>query len=209
MAGPPDPGTLPAPNALPDPDTLYVCVDIEASGPVPGLYNMVSIGGVGVRWAGQRHQRTDSFYYEIVPDFEGFDPHAMGIHGLSEAHLRAEGLPSRVVLEAITAWLEARRPPGGRTLFVGHNAPFDWMFTAWYFAWAGLPNPFGYNALDTKALAMGVHGLAWGACNKEVLLALHPELRAPPPERVHDALADAEFQADILIALLDWGRAPA
>jgi DNA polymerase III epsilon subunit-like protein len=190
----------------PDPNTVYVCVDLEASGPVPGLYNMVSIGGVAVRWDGTRHVRGDTFYFEIAPDFDGFDAHAQSIHGLTEAHLRAEGLPSKVVLEAITAWLSEQCPNGERALFVGHNAPFDWMYTAWYFAWAGMPNPFGYNALDTKALTMGVHGLKWKQCNKEVLLELHPQLKAPAPEMVHDALADAEFQADILVALLDHQR---
>ncbi|MEZ4463966.1 MAG: hypothetical protein R3F43_05440 [bacterium] len=31
---------------------MYFCVDLEASGPVPGLFNLVSIGGVVVRLAG-------------------------------------------------------------------------------------------------------------------------------------------------------------
>ena len=32
-----------------DDQTVYVCMNIEASGPVPGFFNMVSIGGVAVR----------------------------------------------------------------------------------------------------------------------------------------------------------------
>lgn len=38
--------------------------------------------------------------------------------------------------------------------------------------------------------------------NKKRLLQLHPQLTAPVPDMVHNALADADFQADILIALL-------
>ncbi len=183
--------------------TVYVCVDLEASGPVPGIFNMVSVGGVEVRFVDGRHVRGDTFYFEIVPEFDGFDPHAMSIHGLSEAHLRAHGRPARAVMLAIADWLKDHLKPGERPLFVGHNAPFDWMFVAWYFAWAQMENPFGYNALDTKALMMGRHQLPWKQCNKERLLALYPALVPPAPEKVHDALADAEFQADILIALLD------
>ncbi|MCA9527832.1 MAG: 3'-5' exonuclease [Myxococcales bacterium] len=186
-----------------DPATVYFCVDLEASGPVPGLFNLVSIGGVVVRLAGDRHVVGDSFYYEIKPDFEGFDPGAEAIHKLSRAHLEAEGRPAREVLAAITAFVKAQVGPGERPLFVGHNAPFDWMYTAWYFAWAGMENPFGYNALDTKALAMGTHRLPWKQTNKERLEALHPGLVPPDPDLVHNALADARFQADILIALLD------
>ncbi|MGK0360062.1 MAG: hypothetical protein ACI9U2_002368 [Bradymonadia bacterium] len=38
--------------------------------------------------------------------------------------------------------------------------------------------------------------------NKERLLQLHPQRTAPAPDRVHNALADEDFQAEILIALL-------
>lgn len=186
-----------------DGKTVYFCVDLEASGPVPGLFNMVSIGGVEVRWNGQRHARGETFYFEIVPDFPGFDPKAMAIHHLTEAHLRANGLPGKQVMGEIAAWVKSRLQPGERPLFVGHNAPFDWMFTAWYFAWAGIENPFGYNALDTKALFMGKHRIFWRASSKENLLETYPQLQAPAEEDVHNALADAVFQADILIALLD------
>jgi DNA polymerase III epsilon subunit-like protein len=183
--------------------TVYFCVDLEASGPVPGLYNMVSVGGVEVRWDGERHQRGDTFYFEIRPEFDGFDAGAMKVHGLSEAHLREHGLPARDVMHRIAEWVKAHVGKGERPLFVGHNAPFDWMFVAWYFAWAGMENPFGYNALDTKALMMGKHQVFWGDSNKEALLRLYPHLEPPAPEMVHNALADAVFQADILIALLD------
>jgi len=186
-----------------DGKTVYYCVDLEASGPVPGLFNMVSIGGVEVRWDGARHVRGRGFYFELVPDFPGFEDGAMKIHGLSEAHLRAQGRPGREVMQAISSWVKEGLKPGEKPLFVGHNAPFDWMFVAYYFAWAGLENPFGYNALDTKALAMGKHRCFFKATNKERLLELYPRLRAPEKHMEHNALADAEFQADILCALLD------
>ena len=48
-----------------DDQTTYVCVDLEASGPVPGLYNLVSIGGVEVKLRGDRHIRGREFYFEL------------------------------------------------------------------------------------------------------------------------------------------------
>ncbi|MFN3202952.1 MAG: 3'-5' exoribonuclease domain-containing protein [Bradymonadia bacterium] len=186
-----------------DGKTVYFCVDLEASGPVPGIYNMVSVGAVEVRWDGERHQRGETVYIEIVPEFDGFKAEAMAIHGLTVEHLKANGVSAKEAMIQLDAWVKARLQPGERPLFVGHNAPFDWMFVSWYFAWAGMENPFGYNALDTKALTMGKHGLFWKQSNKEKILELYPHLEPPAPEKVHDALADAEFQADILIALLD------
>jgi len=185
-----------------DPHTVYFCVDLEASGPVPGLFNLVSIGGVVVRLEGDRHVRGEHFYYELKPICDGFVPEAEAIYKITRAHLETHGTDAREALAHIAAFVKAHTPPGQRPLFVGHNAPFDWMYTAWYFAWAGMENPFGYNALDTKALAMGIHRLPWKRTNKETLEALHG-LTPPRPEDVHNALADAEYQADILIALLD------
>lgn len=190
-----------------DPDTVYVCVDIEASGHVPSLFNMVSIAGVEVRFDGERHRRGASFYHELQPVCDGFDPEAMAIHGLSEAHLRAHGEPAERVMLAIDRWVRSRLERGQRALFVGHNAAFDWSFVAWYFKWAGIDNPFRYDPLDTKALIMGRHGCKWGEASKSGVLARHPELKRPDPDTEHHALVDAEFQADILIALLD-GRGP-
>lgn len=190
-----------------DPDVVYVCVDIEASGPVAGLYNMVSIAGVTVQLDGDRHRRGDSFYFELQPICDGFLPEAMAIHGLTEEHLRKNGRPANAVMSEIDAWVRARVEPGQRALFVGHNAAFDWGYVSYYFVRAGLDNPFRYDPLDTKALAMGRHGMRWSRCNKSALLGLHPGLVRPAEGTEHDALVDAEFQADILIALLD-GEAP-
>ncbi len=186
-----------------DERTVYACIDIEASGPVPGFYNMVSIGGVAVRLDGETHVRGEEFYFELKPISEGFDDHAMSIHGIPRSHLEENGLDAREVLIAISAWVDTVKGDAERVLFVGHNAPFDWMYVAWYYAWAGLKNPFGYNALDTKAMMMGRLALPWRECNKERLVVAYPHLQAPRPEDVHNALHDAQFQADILIALLD------
>ena len=186
-----------------DPNTVYFCVDLEASGPVPGLFNLVSIAGVTVRLEGDRHVRGEAFYHELKPICDGFVPEAEAIYKLTRQHLETHGLDAKDALAQVAAFVKRQVGPGQRPLFVGHNAPFDWMYTAWYFAWAGMENPFGYNALDTKALAMGIHRLPWKQTNKETIQALHPSLTPPAPELVHHALADAEFQADILIALLD------
>ncbi|MER8349344.1 3'-5' exonuclease, partial [Acinetobacter baumannii] len=43
-------------------------------------------------------------------------------------------------------------------VFVGFNAPFDWSFVNYYFHRYTGENPFGFTALDIKALWMGVSG---------------------------------------------------
>jgi DNA polymerase III epsilon subunit-like protein len=183
---------------------VFFCVDIEASGPVPALYNMVSIGAVVVSrrddaWAAE----DDRFYVELQPMAPGFDPAAMKVHGITREHLESNGVPAADAMRRLSEFVEKRlRKTGGRAVFVGHNAVFDWSYIAWYFERYGVSNPFGYKALDTKSLAMGRLGIGWHETNKENL----ERLLALPKQNAaltHRADYDAEYQALILCALMN------
>jgi DNA polymerase III epsilon subunit-like protein len=181
----------------------YFCVDCEASGPVPPLYNLLSIGVCVVRKEADRHVLQDSLYLELKPIFPGFDEEAMAVCGLDRARLRKDGVDPKQAMELLRDFVLARnRGSEQRPIFVGHNAVFDWSYVAYYYAHFGIENPFGYKGIDTKSLAMGVLGLAWRETSKEnleVLLGLPPQ----DPARMHRADYDAVYQAGILKALLD------
>lgn len=188
---------------MPAPDLVYFCVDCEASGPVPPLYNLLSIGACVVRQEADRHVVGETFYVELRPVFPGFDPEAMAICGLDRTRLESEGAPPRDALLALSGWvLERNRGARNRPVFVGHNAVFDWSYIAYYYAHYGLENPFGYKGIDTKSLAMGRLRVSWNETSKEHLERL---LALPPqdPALVHRADYDARYQALILRALLD------
>lgn len=181
----------------------WFCVDIETSGPVPSLYDMISIGCVPVVAGGGGVRVSDaSLYVEIVPEAPRFDARTVPIHGLTREHLVAHGVPLEAALDALTAFVGAHTVPGSEVVFVGHNAPFDWSFIAWSYHAKERHNPFGYKALDTKALAMGVLRVPWLASNKEVLAErlVLPEVEE---HRVHRADYDAWYQAHILARLLE------
>ena len=181
----------------------YFCVDCEASGPVPPLYNLLSIGVTAVHREGSRHVLGESAYFELKPIFPGFDPGALAVCGLDPEALRVTGLPPQDALQRLTEFVRTHNRAGSeRPVFVGHNAVFDWSYVNYYYVHFGLENPFGYKGLDTKSLAMGVLRLPWNDTSKEVLerrLALAPQDRA----LVHRADYDAAYQARILQALLD------
>lgn len=181
----------------------YFCVDCEASGPVPALYNLLSIGVCVVREEAGRHVLGASFYLELKPIFPLFDAQAMAVCGLDPKRLQEQGVEAREAMQRLAAFVLAENAGERQTpIFVGHNAVFDWSFIAYYYAHFGLENPFGYKGIDTKSLAMGALRLAWRDTSKESLEAL---LKLPPqdPARVHRADYDAIYQAGILKALLD------
>ena len=182
---------------------VYFCVDCEASGPVPPLYNLLSIGVTVVREASGSHELGDSIYLELEPVFPGFDAEAMAVCGLDAERLRREGLEPGEALRRLRDWvLEKNRPSRERPVFVGHNAVFDWAHVAYYFAHYGIENPFGYKGIDTKSLAMGRLGISWNDTSKESLEKLL-SLPRQDPAQVHRADYDAHYQALILKALLD------
>lgn len=184
---------------------IYFSVDVEASGPVPGLYNLVSIGAVAVLRGGSAWKpEGEAFYVELKPVAPGFDPAAMAVHGIPRERLEASGLPPAEAMRGLSDFVAARAGrPGDRAVFVGHNAAFDWAFISYYYELCGMPNPFGYKALDIKSLAMGRLGIGWFDTNKENLETLLPGVPPQDPSRVHRADYDALYQAWTLCALLN------
>ncbi len=183
--------------------TVFISVDVEASGPVPALYNLVSIGAVPVlRREGAWYPDDDSFYVELKPIAPGFQDEAMAVHGISREHLEREGVPAEDAMRRLTAFVEGLGDRG-RPVFVGHNAVFDWAYISYYYEHHGLPNPFGYKALELKSYAMGRLGIGWFETSKENLQRLLPSLPDQDPTLVHRADYDALYQAQILSALLN------
>lgn len=180
----------------------WFCIDIECSGPVPHLYDMISLGAVSVTQDDTGFTIGNPFYVEIRPTGPRVDPGAMAVNGLDIEALRADGLPLVEALTRLDRWVAEETSPGTKPVFVGHNAPFDWSFVNYGYHAVGRPNPFGYKALDTKALAMGVLGVHWFDSHKE-LLQQRLELPDVDEGRVHRADYDAWFQAHILVRLLE------
>jgi len=181
----------------------WFCIDIEANGPVPGLYDMVSLGATVVYRDGSGSLVLgEDFYMELKPVAPRFDARAAAIHGLDQARLAAEGLSRADAASALADWVHAQTRPGTEACFVGHNAPFDWSYVAHLYAELSQSNPFGYKALDTKALSAGVLKLHWLDTGKEILFE---RLGLPPEDKgqKHRADYDARVQADLLRALLE------
>ena len=186
---------------------VYFCLDCEASGQVPPLYNMLSIGVTVVRPQGDHHVLGDSFYAELRPIFPGFNDEALAVCGLDVERLKREGEEPEEAMKRLSAWVvEQNRPSKEWPIFVGHNAVFDWAYISFYFAHFKLKNPFGYKGIDTKSLAMGRLNLPWKETHKgnlEKMLSLPPQY----PAQVHRADYDSWYQALILKGLIDGRNA--
>jgi DNA polymerase III epsilon subunit-like protein len=180
----------------------YYSIDIEASGPIPGRFNLVSLGATVI------HERPTSVLQigpsiELLfrPVFEGQDPEANRIHQIPLERLMQDGLEPTLALRRLSDFVRSTTDPGTKATFVGHVAVFDWMFVAWYYHWFGIENPFGYKAIDTKSMAIGALHLNWLDTGKETLDA-RLGLAAQPDSTLHNAQADASHQAQLFVALM-------
>ncbi len=140
-----------------------------------------------------------AFYREVAP-VPGlpWDDATTNIHGLDRDTLQRRGRAPEVAMDELERWVDEVRGDR-RAVFVGFNAPFDWMFVADYF-WRYLGrNPFGYAALDLKALFMGRDGIdRFAATTKAAVAARYPVAVM----HTHQALDDARMQAALARRLL-------
>ena len=170
----------------------YIVVDVEASGPNPSQYALLSIGACTVE------EPRQTFYIELRPDRKAFTAEAMTVNGLSLERLRAEGAPPAEAMRAFAEWVVQVVPQDASPVFTAFNAAFDWMFVNDYFHRYMGYNPFGHTALDMKAYYMGLHGVFWA----ETSHAQMGKRYGVKEELSHHALDDALDEAELLQAML-------
>lgn len=166
---------------------IFVSVDVETAGPIPGEYSLLSIGACSVdepHW---------TFSMELKPINSNADPKALEVTGLSLEDLEQTGTAPPDAMRAFAIWLEELRRNDEMLVLVGLNAPFDWSFVNYYFHRFFGSNPFGFAALDIKAYYMGVFGCRWtDTTSSKMAGVLDPQLSGD-----HDALHDALYQAEL------------
>jgi DNA polymerase III epsilon subunit-like protein len=170
-----------------DKNEVFISVDIETSGPIPGEYSMLTIGAVNV------YEESQTFECELKPLNQNVDPKALEVTGLSMEELERTGLTPQEAMNRFGEWLEKLTGSDENLVFVGFNAPFDWSFINYYFHRFVGTNPFGFTALDIKAYYMGATGCKWGDTRSNLVSAkLNPKRNGN-----HNALEDALYQAEL------------
>ncbi|MFE6281720.1 exonuclease [Streptomyces sp. NPDC057877] len=193
-------------------------VDIEADGPIPGPYSMLSLGAAvaGTQdadgfTAADPTRRT--FYRELHPISEEFVPEALAVSGLDRRRLGAEGSDPAAALTQFTRWV--REVSGtAQPVMCGYPASYDWTFLYWYLIRYTGASPFGHSGcLDMKTLYATKAGLPLRAVGKRTMpRELLSERRHTLPQALDCARAggtpialdDATEQAELFASLMAW-----
>jgi len=140
---------------------IYVAVDIEADGPLPGPYSMLSLGMVAVGFPNLR------FYTEIRPISDQFQSEALAVSGLDRDRLLREAPTAEAAMKAAASWVNKLRKVG-RPVFLAAPAVWDGMFLHWYFMNFTGKSPFGKtgSGIDLRSYWMGFRGCEWAETRK-------------------------------------------
>lgn len=126
----------------------YIMVDIEADGPIPGDYSMISLGAVIVD-----DNLDKTFYGQLRPISEAFIEDALQVSG----HTRTETMTfeePEIVMRNFESWIKDNS--NGRAIFISDNNGFDWMFVCWYFHHFLKRNPFGFSSQNLGSMYKGL-----------------------------------------------------
>ncbi len=178
------------------PTETYISIDVEAAGPYPERYSLLSVGACLVS------DPEQGFYVEIKPVKTEVQESVLQASDLSVEKLSREGVEPVRAMREFADWIHQVAPNGRRPLMVAFNAPHDWAFINHYFLEYVGENPLGRSAIDIKAFYMGLIGCAW---EETSMLYLSPRFlkgQALPP----DSLADARLQAGLFRKLLSQAR---
>ncbi|WP_406452624.1 exonuclease [Streptomyces sp. NBC_01622] len=185
--------------------SLYISVDIEADGPIPGPYSMLSLGAaVAGTQDADGFTAADpeklTFDRELRPIGEEFVPEALAVSGLDRERLGREGMEPGVALTEFTGWVR-EVAVGAQPVMCGYPASYDWMFLYWYLIRFTGASPFGHSGcLDMKTLYATKARLPLRAAAKGTM----PRELLSRRRHTHHALDDAIEQAELFANLMAW-----
>lgn len=136
-------------------DEIYISVDVEADGPIPGPFSMLSFGfavsGFYERGSFRAAVTGEStFYRELRPISDDFVPEALNVAGLDREALKREGATPEEAMQEAIEWIEEVCAGHYRPIFVAYPLGFDWLFCYWYFMRFVGKSPFGFSGDSTS-----------------------------------------------------------
>ena len=181
--------------------SLYISADIEASGPIPGDYDMISLG---LSVVGQEDDPSKCFYIVFKPVTRNSIPEAMKrVGGITFEDMDRDGVDPKEAMQKVAEWVRSVTPRGHRPVQVAWPSSFDFMWTHWYFMHFLGSDPFGHSGVDIRSFAMGRTGLDFEDCGKQALERMGIRSRYP---HTHNALDDAKGQGDLFRQIFERGR---
>ncbi len=182
--------------SAPRPPEIYVSVDMEADGPIPGPHSMLSFAAVAFDEAGNELGHF-SANLETLEGAAGA-PQTMAWWAKfpeAWAACRVDTQPPQAAMVAFLAWVKGLP---GTPIFTAWPASYDFMWVYWYLMRFTGERPFSEHAVDIRSYAMGMRGKDFRRSGKNYL----PKRWIPAQAHTHVALDDAREQGLLFVNML-------
>jgi hypothetical protein len=190
---------------------LYLCVDAEVDGHVPGPYSMVSIGAcaAAIRAEDASVEILDPddqmFYAVLKPISDTYLEKALRVTGLDRAQLEQDGRPPGETMAQFATWVDdLASAHGAQPVLAAFPLGLVWQFTQHYLHEYAGRSPFGQSAHYDIKTAYAT--LAPSAVRDVIRRRMPSALLGPRCSKTGHALEDAKGFADLLAGLLTWQR---
>ncbi len=163
----------------------WIIVDVEASGPCPGLGSMTEVGAVLF----SEPPFPVRFYGHLAPitNVTGSEVEIAGI--------KPGGDPPGEVMDRFRGWIEASRIQGKRPIFVSDNPAFDFQWTHYYFCHYLGSDPFGWSGRRIGDIYAGL-----------VRSTRRPWKRLRETPHDHNPVNDALGNAEALHKMIEYAK---
>ena len=179
---------------------IYVSVDIEADGPMPGPHSMLCFAAIAMNIAGDEIAQFTA-NLEMLPGATGH-PDTLRFWSTQPDAWAAHRHDLRDPADVMPAFAKWVRGLPGRAVFVGYPASFDFLFIQWYLYRFANDSPFGFVALDVKSFAMAVLKTDF----RDTIKPAMPTHWFGPTPHTHIALDDAREQGVLFVNMLRESR---
>jgi hypothetical protein len=180
---------------------IYISVDIEADGPIPGPHSMLSLGAVALLPTGKE---VGSFEVNLEL-LEGATGHPdtmawWATQGPAWDACRSNLKSPVVGMTAFVDWVGKVSAGNSATpVCVAYPAGFDFMFIYWYMIKFAGKSPFSFSCQDVKSYASAVLKLPYRKATKKNMPKAW--FKGLPPH-THVAIDDAREQGLLFINML-------
>ena len=166
----------------------WIIVDVEADGPIPSDYSMISFGAICLD-----KELETTFYGRTRPISELFIHEALAVSDVSRAEHLTFDDPKKVMQE-FEEWVQKNSK--GKPIFVSDNPAFDWQWVNYYMHHFLGRNCFGFSARRIGDLYAGFKGRASAATEWK---------RLRKTKHTHNPVDDAKGNAEALLAMNEMG----
>ena len=176
---------------------VYISVDIETDGPIPGDYSMLSLGAVAYSLDGRE---LGEFSVNLKP-LEGAkqDRETLAWWDTQPEAWKAatEGaIDAPAAMRKFYHWVCQQ---GKSPIFVAYPVGFDFTFVYWYLMHFIGESPFSFSALDLKTMAATIMKVPYREAMKR---KMPKEWFVGAPKHSHKAVDDARGQGVMLVNML-------